>query len=86
MQYLCFLVPAEVPVVALVRCVDVGVAVGIDLGFVPVVGAPVLVVGIVLVPAEAPVPLLAPQHEKDKEEKHLSPCSRFCRILSGAKI
>ena len=49
------LVPAEVPVGALVRCVDVGVAVGVDLGSVPVVGAPVLVVGIVLVPAEVPV-------------------------------
>ena len=35
------LVPAEVPVGALVRCVDVGVAVGIDLGPVPVVGTPV---------------------------------------------
>ena len=49
------LVPAEVPVGALVRCVDVGVAVGVDLGSVAVVGAPVLVVGIVLVPAEVPV-------------------------------
>lgn len=39
----------------LVRGVDVGVAVGIDLGSVPVVGLPVLVVGIVLVPAVVPV-------------------------------
>ena len=45
----------EVPVGPLVRGVDVGVAVGVDLGPVPVVGAPVLVVGIVLVPAEVPV-------------------------------
>ena len=43
------------PVGPLVRGVDVGVAVGVDLGPVPVVGAPVLVVGIVLVPAEVPV-------------------------------